>query len=94
MDQIQVSIGQRVEISPAYDHWMRGDRYGEVIKITAKCVHVKLDKSGKTLRIPHHRPTGIYAVIPNTPSNPFLAVADRLDRSGASDVGTLDEETN
>jgi hypothetical protein len=53
----------RVQI-PAYtDRWMMGDRYGEVIKITKKIrkavvggtyeneiAHVKLDKSGKTMR--------------------------------------------
>ena len=48
----------RVQI-PAYtDHWMRGDRYGTIVKITyvptanvlhgGKAIaHVKLDKSGK-----------------------------------------------
>jgi hypothetical protein len=53
----------RVQI-PAYtDHWMKGDRYGEIVKTsTGKCfknrfslnpeelAHVKLDKSGKTVR--------------------------------------------
>jgi hypothetical protein len=52
----------RVQI-PAYtDRWMMGDRYGEIIKITRarllrakdpngrEIAHVKLDKSGKTLR--------------------------------------------
>jgi hypothetical protein len=42
---------------------MRGDRYGDVVKVTAKSVHVKMDKSGKVLRIPHTRPSGIYEVI-------------------------------
>ena len=54
-------IGERVEISPAYDSWMRGDRYGEVAKITTKAVTVKLDKSGKMLRV--NRPSGIYGRI-------------------------------
>jgi hypothetical protein len=51
---------QRVQI-PAYtDRWMMGDRYGEIVKITKsktdkhgadwEIAHVKLDKSGKTLR--------------------------------------------
>ena len=48
----------RVQI-PAYtDRWMRGDRYGEVVKKAApnfiegrEVVHVKLDKSGKTIRV-------------------------------------------
>ena len=51
----------RVQI-PAYtDRWMRGDRYGEVVKVVKTSVpiegtfrdvaHVKLDKSGKTVRV-------------------------------------------
>jgi hypothetical protein len=51
----------RVQI-PAYaDQWMKGDRYGEVVKTTRSKVehygkigleiaHVKLDISGKTMR--------------------------------------------
>lgn len=51
---------KRVQI-PAYtDHWMKGDRYGEVIKTgprnpkfgTPCDLHtVKLDKSGKTVKV-------------------------------------------
>ncbi len=51
----------RVQI-PAYaDHWMRGDRYGEVVKVVRKrqtlthdkyeVAHVLLDKSRKTVRV-------------------------------------------
>ena len=46
----------RVQI-PAYtDRWMMGDRYGDVVKITqveqaSDIAHVKLDKSGKTVRV-------------------------------------------
>jgi len=48
----------RVQI-PAYtDRWMMGDRYGEIIKHSKRhtskgelIVHVKLDKSGKTVRV-------------------------------------------
>jgi hypothetical protein len=57
------NVGDRVQISPAYDAWMRGDRYGEVVKLTKKSLIVKLDKSKKLLRIPHSRPTGIYEVL-------------------------------
>lgn len=59
----QFKVGQRVQISPAYDAWMRGDRYGEIEKITAKTIHVRLDKSKRILRIPTYRPTGIYEVV-------------------------------
>ena len=44
-------VGKRVELSPATDAWMRGDRYGEVVGVTAKYVRVKLDKSGQTVRL-------------------------------------------
>ena len=49
----------RVQI-PAYtDRWMMGDRYGEIVKVTKskligakhEIAHVKLDKSGKTMRV-------------------------------------------
>jgi hypothetical protein len=43
------AIGQRVQMHPATNAWIRGDRYGEIIKLTSK-VHVKLDRSGRTLR--------------------------------------------
>ena len=46
-----VSIGDRVELHPATDRWMMGDRFGEVVGITdADFVRVKLDVSGKILR--------------------------------------------
>ena len=57
------NIGKRIELSPATDAWMMGDRYGEIVKTqiwTANLldprdsaqvfVTVKLDKSGKTRR--------------------------------------------
>lgn len=52
----------RVQIPVHTDRWMMGDRYGTIVKITRSRVmqddwgnpreiaHVKLDKSGKTLR--------------------------------------------
>jgi hypothetical protein len=54
-------IGELIaEQIPAYtDRWMMGDRYGAVVKIIKRIVgdrvrvvaHVKLDKSGKTVRV-------------------------------------------
>jgi len=48
----------RVQI-PAYtDRWMMGDQYGTVLKVvrlpqngSREIAHVKLDKSGKTVRV-------------------------------------------
>lgn len=57
-----LKIGERVQLHPGLDDWMRGDRYGEVVKLgreqlfrplnggalyAARGVYVKLDKSGK-----------------------------------------------
>ena len=48
-------VGQRVELHPGMDAWMRGDRYGEIAKIGREKIHVKMDKSRRTLRImPDH----------------------------------------
>ena len=42
--------GRRVELHPATDRWMMGDRFGEVVRFRDGVVHVRLDKSRKTLR--------------------------------------------
>jgi hypothetical protein len=39
-------IGQRVELSPATDRWMMGDRYGEIVHVGPATASVLLDKSG------------------------------------------------
>lgn len=46
------TIGDRVELHPATDLWMRGARYGTVVRcsLTPKDrVHVKLDKIPQTV---------------------------------------------
>lgn len=43
-------VGDRVQIPAHSDHWMRGDRYGEVVKVSGNVAHVKLDKSEKTVK--------------------------------------------
>ena len=40
--------GRRVELHPATDAWMMGDRYGEVVDVGRKYLWVKMDRSGKT----------------------------------------------
>lgn len=42
-------VGERVQTHPATDAWISGDRYGNVTKVGRKYVHVKLDRSGRTL---------------------------------------------
>jgi hypothetical protein len=43
--------GQRVQMRPATDAFMMGDRYGNVVKIGQKLVHVKMDRSGKIRKV-------------------------------------------
>jgi hypothetical protein len=46
------AVGDRVQIPAWHDDWMRGDRYGTVVKSVSgsQTVHVLADKSGKTRR--------------------------------------------
>lgn len=48
-----MKVGDRVEIHPRFDDWMRGDRYGVIQRITSRrgvtVYHVNLDKSGRVL---------------------------------------------
>lgn len=45
-------IGMRVELSPSTDWWMRGARYGEIVKPGKRgMMHVKLDATGRTVRV-------------------------------------------
>jgi hypothetical protein len=45
------TVGQRVQLAPHTDLWMRGARYGVVTKTTRQRVHVKLDRAG-TVALP------------------------------------------
>lgn len=44
-------VGERVELHPATDAWMMGDRFGDVVGIGRKVVKVKMDRSGKVRRV-------------------------------------------
>jgi hypothetical protein len=48
MNATELKVGNRVQIHPAADAWMQGDRYGEVVKVGRSIVHVKMDRSGRT----------------------------------------------
>jgi len=48
--QPQFRPGERVQTHPATDTWMRGDRYGTVIKHSKLGVYVAMDRSGRKLR--------------------------------------------
>lgn len=50
----EVQIGDRCELAPHTDLWMRGDRYGEIVTLPAEgsaLVKVRLDRSGKTMKL-------------------------------------------
>ena len=53
-------VGDRIELHPATDRWMSGDRYGAIVKVTRKLVHILLDKSGRTAKM---HPSNIGAII-------------------------------
>jgi len=44
-------VGYRVELHPATDRWMMGDRYGTVTKVDRKVLTVKMDKSNHAIRV-------------------------------------------
>ena len=66
----------RVQIPEYTDRWAMGDRYGVVLKVTRgdrwqrdrEIAHVKLDKSGKTVRV-------VLADWMTNPGNPYFAKA-------------------
>jgi hypothetical protein len=43
-------IGERVQLHPVTGAWMRGDRYGEVVKLGRLYIHVKMDRSHRVLK--------------------------------------------
>ncbi len=47
------AVGQRVELHPATDWWMRGARFGEVVIVGRTWTTVKLDK-GPRVRLHAH----------------------------------------
>lgn len=54
-------VGDRVELHPATDLWMRGARFGEVIRVGRKALTVRLDAiPDRPARV---RPGNIYAII-------------------------------
>lgn len=44
-------VGQRIQVHPAHDLFMRGARYGNVIGFTRDWVRVQLDMLPKPVRI-------------------------------------------
>ena len=47
---MQYQVNQRVELHPATDAWMSGDRFGTIVKVGGR-LHVKMDRSGKVRKV-------------------------------------------
>lgn len=43
------AVGDRVELAPSTNAWMRGERFGVVAAIGHRYLRVTLDRSGRTL---------------------------------------------
>lgn len=41
-----IKLHQRVQVKPHLDCWMRGERYGRVVRV-GKWVHVRMFKTGR-----------------------------------------------
>jgi hypothetical protein len=52
--QIVFSVDQRVQLHPFTDRWLMGDKYGTIVKIGRKYVHVRMDWSNQTIRVSEH----------------------------------------
>jgi len=50
----------RVQLHPATDAWMMGDRYGECVRIGTRFAYIKCDRSGQTRKVAL---VNVYAVI-------------------------------
>ena len=46
-------VAERVQLSPHLDWWMRGARYGAVVKRTRLYVYVRLDATGRVIKLAH-----------------------------------------
>ncbi len=46
-DTSEFRIGQRVEVHPASDAWMSGDRYATVTRVGKSIVFARMDKSNR-----------------------------------------------
>lgn len=51
MDIANFKLNDRVQLHPATDTWMRGDRFGTVVAIGRKLLRVKMDRSQRTLSL-------------------------------------------
>jgi hypothetical protein len=67
---IVYAIGTRLELHPATDDWMRGDRFGTVERVGRKYLYVRMDRSG---RLRKTAPRNVYAWSPDVPAREIAA---------------------
>jgi hypothetical protein len=48
---LAVRLGDRVQLHPATDLWMRGAKYGTVVKFGRKYLHIQLDINDKIVKM-------------------------------------------
>ena len=70
----QFRVNDRVQLHPATDRWMMGDQYGTVVQLGRKHLHVKMDRSGKTIRV---SPGNIYEIYPPIAGGPVPVITPR-----------------
>lgn len=46
-DMYMFNVGDRVETQAFTDSWMQGDRYGNVVMVGKKWIHVIMDRSNR-----------------------------------------------
>jgi hypothetical protein len=46
-----LKVGQRVQLHPATDRWMRGDRWGVVYKLGRKYAELVMEVSGHHVKV-------------------------------------------
>lgn len=51
MNAREFEVGQRVQLHPATDRWMQGDRYGTVEEVGTRFVWVRMDLSGQLVKV-------------------------------------------
>lgn len=50
-DGYAVKVNDRIELHPATDAWMMGDRFGTIERLGTDAAFVRMDKSGKLRRV-------------------------------------------
>ena len=57
------AVGQRVQLHAGSYRWVRGDRYGEVIKVNRINIEVRLDRSGSVAKLHRSQIKQVIAMI-------------------------------